>query len=170
MKASALYALLLLWPVTSFAGDAVHRWVDERGVVNYGDRPPEGRSATRVDTADPLGVREPVQRPAAPAAVAGGAMDRGAVQREVDSALQRERAAVARENAARKEAALAEARRRCEEQRRVDCDDPAVLDETLYGVPPRIVRRHYPVHRPYPPVARPPAQPAESPVLMRKLP
>lgn len=169
MKPAALYALLVLWPVTSFAGDAVHRWVDERGVVNYGDRPPEGRKSTRIETADPLGVTEPVRRLPAPPAPAGssnsGLMDRGAVQREVESALQRERAAAAQESAARREAAMAEARRRCEEQRRVDCDHPGLVDENVYVGPPRIVRRHYPL---YPPVVKPPAQPAERPMLMRK--
>lgn len=166
MKATALYALLVLWPVTSFAGDAVHRWVDERGVVNYGDRPPEGRKTTRIETTDPLGVTEPVQRPpAAPSAGNAGLMDRNAVQREVESALQRERAAAAQESAARQEAAMAEARRRCEEQRRVDCDHPGLVDENVYVGPPRIVRRHYPL---YPPVVKPPAQPVERPMLMRK--
>ncbi|MBC7207022.1 MAG: DUF4124 domain-containing protein [Methyloversatilis sp.] len=156
-------------PVTSFAGDTVHRWIDERGVVNYGDAPPEGRKSTPVRTIDPLTVTgsPPPARAATPPAPVGGATDRDAVQREVESALQRERASAARESAARQEAAMAEARRRCLEQRRVDCDDPVLLEEPLYGVPPRIIRRHPPLH---PPIARPPAPPPEPPVLMRKLP
>ncbi|MDY0057330.1 MAG: DUF4124 domain-containing protein [Methyloversatilis sp.] len=169
MKAAALYAALCMLPVTSFAGDTVHRWVDERGVVNYGDAPPEGRKSTPIRTVDPLTVTgsPPPARAATPPAPSSAAADREAVQREVESALQRERASVAQENAARQEAAMAEARKRCLEQRRVDCDDPAVLDDTLYGVPPRIIRRHPPL---YPPIARPPAPPPERPVLMRKLP
>lgn len=169
MKAVALYAAMCMLPVTSFAGDTVHRWVDERGVVNYGDAPPEGRKSTPVRTIDPLTVTgsPPPARAATPPAPAGGVADRDAVQREVESALQRERASAARESAARQEAAMAEARRRCLEQRRVDCDDPVLLEEPLYGVPPRIIRRHPPL---YPPIARPPAPPPEPPVLMRKLP
>lgn len=169
MKAVALYAAMCMLPVTSFAGDTVHRWIDERGVVNYGDAPPEGRKSTPVRTIDPLTVTgsPPPARAATPPAPVGGATDRDAVQREVESALQRERASAARESAARQEAAMAEARRRCLEQRRVDCDDPVLLEEPLYGVPPRIIRRHPPLH---PPIARPPAPPPEPPVLMRKLP
>ncbi|MGC4405778.1 DUF4124 domain-containing protein [Methyloversatilis sp. MC4-4] len=169
MKAVALYAAMCMLPVTSFAGDTVHRWVDERGVVNYGDAPPEGRKSTPVRTIDPLTVTgsPPPARAATPPAPTGGVADRDAVQREVESALQRERASAARESAARQEAAMAEARRRCLEQRRVDCDDPVLLEEPLYGVPPRIIRRHPPL---YPPIARPPAPPPEPPVLMRKLP
>ncbi|MFW2454364.1 DUF4124 domain-containing protein [Methyloversatilis discipulorum] len=169
MKAAALYAALCMLPVTLFAGDTVHRWVDERGVVNYGDAPPEGRKSTPIRTVDPLTVTgsPPPARAATPPTPAGGVADRDAVQREVESALQRERASVARESAARQEAAMAEARRRCLEQRRVDCDDPALIEDTLYGVPPRIIRRHPPL---YPPIARPPAPPPEPPVLMRKLP
>jgi hypothetical protein len=169
MKALALYAAMCLLPVTALAGDTVHRWVDERGVVNYGDAPPEGRKSTPVRTIDPLtvtGSPSPA-RAATPSAPAGGVTDRDAVQREVETALQRERASAARESAARQEAAMAEARRRCLEQRRVDCDDPVLLEEPLYGVPPRIIRRHPPL---YPPIARPPTPPQEPPVLMRKLP
>lgn len=169
MKAAALYAALCMLPVTLFAGDTVHRWVDERGVVNYGDAPPEGRKSTPIRTVDPLTVTgsPPPARAATPPSPAGGMADRDAVQREVESALHRERTSVAQESAARQEAAMAEARKRCLEQRRVDCDDPAVLDDTQYGVPPRIIRRHPPL---YPPIARPPAPPPERPMLMRKLP
>lgn len=169
MKAAVLYAALCLLPMTSFAGDTVHRWVDERGVVNYGDAPPEGRKSTPIRTVDPLTVTgsPPPARAATPSPPASGTPDREAVQREVESALQRERASVTQESAARQEAAMAEARRRCIEQRRVDCDDPALLDETLYGVPPRIIRRHPPL---YPPITPPPPPPPERPVLMRKLP
>ncbi|WP_374341593.1 DUF4124 domain-containing protein [Methyloversatilis sp.] len=170
MKATALYVAMCMLPVTTFAGDSVHRWVDERGVVNYGDRPPEGRKASRVETTDPLGVTEPVQRPAAaaPATAGAGFPDRGVVQREVEEALRRERSAAERDLTARREAAKAQARQRCEEQRRVDCDNPALPDESILVVPPRIVRRHYPIQPVYP--AHPPAQTREQPMLMRKLP
>jgi hypothetical protein len=51
-----MVALLpLLWLVAAGPAAAqVHRWVDERGVVQYGDRPPAGGAVTlRLNTAQP---------------------------------------------------------------------------------------------------------------------
>lgn len=55
MKATAGWMLLLM-AGTVFPAET-YRWVDERGVVNYGEKPPAGRQAARVDTA-PIGVIE----------------------------------------------------------------------------------------------------------------
>ncbi len=166
----ALYLLLLIGPGMVLAADVVHRWKDENGVINYGDTPPAGARATPVPTVDPLKVTRPqgatVDTPPAPRPPANP--DRGAVREEVEQALRQQSANQAAEAREQEENARLAARKRCEAQRRVDCDDPAVLDDGLYGVPPRIVRRHFPTRPPYPPI-RPPAQPVERPALMRKL-
>jgi hypothetical protein len=55
MKAMAgLMVFLMTGPV--FAAET-YRWVDDKGVVNYGEKPPAGRQAVRVDTV-PGGVIE----------------------------------------------------------------------------------------------------------------
>lgn len=166
MNGRTFICLLALLPLGALADGTVHRWVDERGVVNYGDKPPPGRKATPVPITDPLTVSRPPapttpSDPAAPPARAGTPpMDRDAVRQEIESSLRREQAAQAQEAERNQEKARAEARRRCEEQRRVDCDQAQPDD--LYIAPPRIVRRHYPI----PPVVPPrPADPPAPPVL-----
>ncbi len=55
MKATAgLMLFLVTGPVFSAE---TYRWVDDKGVVNYGEKPPAGRRAVRVDTT-PVGVIE----------------------------------------------------------------------------------------------------------------
>jgi type IV secretory pathway VirB10-like protein len=170
MNRSVICALLLALPTLAMAGNTVHRWVDEHGTVNYGDRPPEGRRTTPVPTSDPLGVSgSPAAKPvpAAPTESAATAPpDREAVRQEVESALRRERAADALATERRQEAARLEARRRCEEQRRVDCDQAAVIDDTIYLAPPRILRRHQPGIPVVP--TSPPTTPAAPPLLMKR--
>lgn len=51
----ALCLLILL--TAAPAGAQLYRWVDDRGVVNYGEKPPAGRSATPVN-AQPAGTIE----------------------------------------------------------------------------------------------------------------
>lgn len=46
---SYLIGLLLLFAGTSLAAET-YRWVDERGVTNYGEKPPAGRPARPVNT------------------------------------------------------------------------------------------------------------------------
>lgn len=162
MNGRTFICLLALLPLGALADGTVHRWVDERGVVNYGDKPPPGRKATAVPITDPMTVSGP---PAPPAPSATGAaptrpLDRDAVRQEVESALRREQAAQAQDAERNQEKARAEARRRCEEQRRVDCDQ--ALPDDLYYAPPRIVRRHYPITPIIPPR---PADPPAPPVL-----
>ncbi|HEY9194587.1 MAG TPA: DUF4124 domain-containing protein [Methyloversatilis sp.] len=168
MKITVLCTLLLALPTFATADTTVHRWVDEHGTVNYGDRPPEGRRTTPVRTTDPLsvsGTPASTPPPDAQTTPAAPALDREAVRQEVESALRREQAAQALETEHRQEAARLEARRRCEEQRRIDCDQATVMDEPLYYAPPRILRRHYPA--PVVP-ATPPAAPAAPPLLMKR--
>jgi hypothetical protein len=54
MKYAVLYLAALLTCNPCAYADTVHRWVDERGVVNYGDAPPNGVRSTAVPTRDPL--------------------------------------------------------------------------------------------------------------------
>lgn len=68
MRTRDLACLLAL--AAGSAGAATYRWVDEGGVVNYGEKPPAGRPARAVD-ARPAGTIESrtlheAQAPAAP--------------------------------------------------------------------------------------------------------
>ena len=62
---SCLAIPLLLAAATAPAADA-YRWVDEKGVVNYGEKPPANRPAKPVNT-EPTGVIEtsPPKKPGA---------------------------------------------------------------------------------------------------------
>jgi hypothetical protein len=48
-------AIALLLAATAVAAGEAYRWVDEKGVVNYGEKPPPGRPAKPVST-EPTGV------------------------------------------------------------------------------------------------------------------
>ena len=109
MNGRTFICLLALLPLGALADGTVHRWVDERGVVNYGDKPPPDRKATPVPITDPLTVSRPPApttppETAAPPARAGTQpMDRDAVRQEIESTLRREQAARRRRrNAIRK--------------------------------------------------------------------
>jgi len=41
-------ATVALWASQSIATDEVYRWVDENGVVHFGDRPPENTAAEQI--------------------------------------------------------------------------------------------------------------------------
>ncbi len=169
MRHLLLYLVLLPCCGAVVASDTVHRWTDERGIVNYGDAPPKGARATAVPINDPLTVSgSPAgPRPAAPAdARPASALDRDAVREEIDAALRREQSARIADAERRQEAVRLEARRRCEAQRRVDCDDVLPADEYLHFAPPRIIR-HPNVWQPVKPVTTPPNRPVEPPALMK---
>jgi hypothetical protein len=53
---SCLAAVLMLAAATVSAAEA-YRWVDEKGVVNYGEKPPSNRPSTPINT-EPTGVIE----------------------------------------------------------------------------------------------------------------
>jgi hypothetical protein len=53
----ALIGVLLAIAAGPCLAAEAYRWVDERGVVNYGEKPPEERRATPVDTR-PIGTIE----------------------------------------------------------------------------------------------------------------
>jgi hypothetical protein len=57
-QAIALCAVVLSGAAT---GADTYRWTDERGVVNYGERPPAGRSAKTVNIQPPVVVETPVK-------------------------------------------------------------------------------------------------------------
>lgn len=183
MKYALLYLAAALTCSSHAYADTVHRWVDEHGVVNYGDAPPEGVRATAVPTRDPLKTTRPPGAASAsvvPAVREPVTPDRTIVRDEVEQALLRERAAQTAETGKLEEAARLAARRRCEEQRRVDCDENPVVESYADG-PPVLVRRRNPWVNPRPPSHRPgylpprhphsnpPSAPPERPALMRRL-
>lgn len=57
-QAIALCALVL---AGAAIGADTYRWTDERGVVNYGERPPTGRPAKTVNIQPPVAVETPVR-------------------------------------------------------------------------------------------------------------
>lgn len=59
-KAIGICALLL---AGAAAGADTYKWIDERGVVNYGETPPAGRPAKTVDTQPAATVETSVKRP-----------------------------------------------------------------------------------------------------------
>ena len=70
-----LLALTAASPV--WAAGEVYKWTDEKGVVHYGDAPPEGSAATKVavreiraaeEPAAPSEEAKPAEKPAAPTA------------------------------------------------------------------------------------------------------
>lgn len=133
----------------------VYKWVDEKGVVNYGTTPPPGKSAKQLPAGAP-GVTvvpgEPVPPPA-PAPAKSASDER--VER-LERALAAEKAQ--RESKEQREddkrrAAIAQ----CEANRGVDCDeDPYQQLNGGYGVPSRVVVRPHPIYPPNPPPPPPP--------------
>ena len=97
-----IVAALLAGAVTpSTAAAQVYRWVDERGVVHYGERPPSGTAVRPVDGPTPAPA-------AAPKAKADDSQpERGFQKRRIERERQEERE--------RKEAANAKAQ--CERER-----------------------------------------------------
>ena len=68
-----LGSLLLTLSATSMASQ-VYKWVDEKGITHFGANPPQGQTATSVNTtvAQPK-IPAAVAKPAAPAADSGAA-------------------------------------------------------------------------------------------------
>jgi hypothetical protein len=189
MRRRSLYIAVLFCLSTVATADTVHRWQDANGVVNYGDTPPAGVRSTPIQTADPLKIsKQPALDSGAPTTPAAPQnLDRSAIRTEIEQALQQQSANAAAEARRQDDAARLAAKRRCESERRVDCDDPPWTDtspwaDTYFDRPPMVVRRHPGwTHSPYPPGHRPgyppappsnhtPPRPVERPALMRKLP
>jgi len=147
----ALAALLVLAPTVRAE---VYKWVDEKGVVNYSNTPPEKRQHTildeengRVSTIESYDY----SRDAA-------AVRERSLKERVDR-LEQE-AHRTRQTAAAHEAAAEEAYRRwreqCIAQRRVDCDDPyPAFHDPGYVVAPQVRPSMRPHLRPGPGMYRP---------------
>jgi hypothetical protein len=95
--------------LASPAGAQMYKWVDDKGVTNYGNAPPD--NARNVEKVEERVSTVPGQKPEAQP---GGG---GAAKQASPEAQQRAQPAAGSDAAA--------ARERCIAERRVDCDDPA---------------------------------------------
>ncbi|MBS0546037.1 MAG: DUF4124 domain-containing protein [Proteobacteria bacterium] len=158
-------------------GDAVYRWVDVNGRVNYGSQPPPGVKAELLERGGVTVV------PAAPARAAGANDTTRRIER-LESALEQEKR-LRREAEERAEGerdaqeqalrAREKARAECEARFREPCDEEGNPRSTGYiVVPPRSFHPlrpprdgHWPRHDDddYRPVERPPRQRQTQPAL-----
>ncbi len=87
MKRLLLFAALIAW--SGMAGAVVYKWVDAKGEVQYGDRPPDGVHAEVVELLGTHTDRSAQARPAAPAAKPAGQLpptaEDAAARKAVDS-------------------------------------------------------------------------------------
>jgi hypothetical protein len=149
----ALAALLALVPAVR---GETYKWVDEKGVVNYSNMPPENRKSVKLD--DEQGRVSTIE--AYDYSRDGAAKRAQALQERVSRLEQEVSRARGRQTAALDEAAAAEAyrqwREQCFAQRRIDCDDPyaAAYDPGLVYPYPALVpapaRRVPGMYRPTP--------------------
>ncbi|ATE59230.1 hypothetical protein CCZ27_03990 [Thauera sinica] len=174
--AAALVALAAA--AESRAADAIYRWVDRNGRVNYGNLPPPGTKAELIDG----GGLTVVPAPAAPPPDAAGTtrrIERLETELENERRLRREaeeRAEEARETEDEARRAREKARADCEERLREPCDEEGrplgsryiVVPPRPYlpPVPPRGGRPHRPDGEAPPP--RPPRQGVPAPDGMPK--
>jgi hypothetical protein len=68
MNRTLLFPLLLCLALSMAAGQApaaevIYRWVDQSGVIHFGDRPPAGVEATIVNAHQPPASRQPSPEP-----------------------------------------------------------------------------------------------------------
>ncbi len=135
--------------LVSPAGAQMYKWVDDKGVTNYGSTPPaNARNVQKVDESNPRVSTVPGLKPEE---VQAG--ENRALQQKVDS-LERDLEAQRRATADAQARATADAqwRERCLADRRVDCDDPS-----------RGQLEYDPGWGPYPPVILPPKPPRPIP-------
>ncbi|MBS0510778.1 MAG: DUF4124 domain-containing protein [Proteobacteria bacterium] len=173
----ALVAWGLALCAPALAGDAIYRWVDRDGRVNYGSQPPPGVKAEMLERGGVTVV------PAAPARPAEAADTTRRIER-LESALEQEKRLrreaeerVADERDAQEQALRAreKARAECEARFREPCDDEGNPRSTGYIVvpprtfhPPRPPRDgHWPRHDGdgYRAAERPPRQGPTEPAL-----
>jgi len=155
--AAALFGCALALALLPGGADAqaIYRWVDERGVVNYGNTDvPKDREVKAVDTTPKVAVR--AESP--PAVAAARPSDTESLRRELARAREEvsrlRQDATAANSGARPGPSYAEWREECERQRRVDCDDPAAYAAagSVAGVlrQPVILRRPHLAPKPIP--------------------
>jgi len=124
----------------------IYKWVDEKGVVNYGESPPAGRAA-RILTRDDGKVSVVPVDPGLTERARDGeqaALQRRVEQLEQELARQRDAQVEADQSQAER---LARSREECRVQREVDCDDDML--RLRYGTlfyPPVVVVRPHPPH------------------------
>ncbi len=128
--------------LASSAGAQLYKWVDDKGVTNYGSTPPaNARNVQKVDESSPRVSTVPGLKPEEVQAGEKRALEQKVDQLERDLDAQRRATADAQARAA----ADAQWRERCLADRRVDCDDPS-----------RRQLEYDPGWGPYPPVVMPP--------------
>jgi hypothetical protein len=155
---------------------AIYKWVDERGVVNYGNAEiPKDREVKAVDTAPKVVVRSD---PAAGGAAAAGAKTSDTELLRQELARTREEVARLRQNVAAVNSSVAKTRRGesriewredCERQRRVDCDDEGANPGSRADG--AVMRQPVILHRPPAAAAKPkPAAPKKAEPLLESRP
>jgi hypothetical protein len=141
----ALAAAVLVSP----AGAQLYKWVDDKGVTNYGSAPPaNARNVQKVDESNPRVSTVPGLKPEEVQAGEKRALEQKVDQLERDLDAQRRATADAQARAD----ADAQWRERCRADRRIDCDDPS---RGQLDYDPGVVYPDYPP-RPIPPRPRPP--------------
>ncbi|MGH8703757.1 MAG: DUF4124 domain-containing protein [Burkholderiales bacterium] len=131
------------------AGAELYKWVDEKGVTNYGSTPPaNARNIQKMDESSPRVSTVPGLKPEEIQAGEKRALEQKVDQLERDLEAQRRATADAQARAATD----AQWRERCLADRRIDCDDPS-RGQPDYD--PGVVYPYYPP-RPVPPRPRPP--------------
>lgn len=113
--AMALLALAASGEVLS--ADAIYRWIDRNGRVNYGNTPPSDAKAERIDGGSLMVVPAPPARPAEPSDTTRR-VERLEAELEQEKRLRREA-----EERADEQRASEEASRRAREKARADCED-----------------------------------------------
>jgi hypothetical protein len=131
--------------LASSAGADLYKWVDEKGVTNYGAAPPaNARNVQKIDESSPRVSTVPGLKPEEVQAGENRALQQKADQLERDRDAQRRATADAQARAD----ADARWREQCLADRRIDCDDPS-----------RGRLEYDPGWGPYPPVIVPPPKP-----------
>lgn len=114
---AALAAVALAAP----AGAQLYKWVDDKGVTNYGSSPPaNARNVQKVDESNPRVSTVPGLKPEEVQAGENRALQHKVDQLERDLEAQRRATADAQARAT----ADTQWRERCLADRRIDCDDP----------------------------------------------
>ena len=135
------------------SAQTIYKWIDERGVVNYGNSEiPKSRDVSIVDTAPPVWVRPDSKSRESTSDLA--TPQRGNTpQLRQERARSREETARPRTNVAqvnsgnssKSSSAYATWREACERQRRVDCNEATYTDETRAGPAHHAARVRQPV-------------------------